>query len=134
MAKESGIGMTCTVDDSGGSARNISADITNLDFSTPRGVQVTTGLSSSAEDRLLLLADFSCTLNGVFNDGSNMSHDVFKTTSSTSVARTVTIVVSGQTLPNEAFPTDYPLTRAASGELTWAVPMVLSGATVPTWA
>ena len=102
MAKESGLGMTIAVDDSGGSARTISNDITNCDFATPRAVQDITGLDKSANERLLLLADFSVTLNGVFNDASNMSHDVFKTVSSTSVARTTTITISGQVLATES--------------------------------
>lgn len=91
-------------------------------------------MDKSAFERLLLLADFSITLNGVFNDAANLSHDVFKTVPSTSVARTVTLAVSGQTLANEALFTDYALTRAASGELTFAAPGVLSDGTVPTWA
>tara|TARA_R100000808_G_scaffold23386_1_gene51849 strand:+ start:566 stop:970 length:405 start_codon:yes stop_codon:yes gene_type:complete len=134
MAKESGIAMSIAVDDSGGSARTISNDITNFDFSTPRGMQVTTGLDKSAEERIQLLADFSITINGVFNDASNLSHAVFSTVPSSSVARTVTITISGQSLPNETFFTDYALTRAASGELTWSCPGLLSGGTVPTWA
>lgn len=135
IAKESGLGWTtCSVDDSGGSARAIKNDVTNLEFATPRGVQDITGIDKSAYERLLLLADFSVTLNGVFNDAANQAHDVFKTVSSTSVARTVTLTVSGQTLANECLFTDYPLTRADSGELTWAVPGVLSDGTVPTWA
>lgn len=134
MAKESGLGWTtASVDDAGGTARAIRNDFTNLQFSTPRAVQDITGIDKSAIERLLLLADFSVTFNGVFNDASNMSHDVFKTVSSTSVARTVTLVVSGQTLANECLFTDYPLTRADSGELTFAVPGVLSDGTVPTW-
>lgn len=135
MAKESGIGWTTgSVDDSAGTARDIKNDITNLQFATPRTVQDVTGIDKSAIERILLLADFSVTLNGVFNDASNMSHDVFKTVSSTSVARTTTLVISGQTLANEVLYTDYPLTRAAGGEFTWAVPGVLADGTVPTWA
>ena len=91
MPKESGLGFSAIVDDSSGSARTISNDITNLDFSTPREEQDITGLDKSARERLLLLADFSVTFNGVFNDASNMSHDVFKTVPSSSVARTVTM-------------------------------------------
>ena len=134
MAKESGLGMTVAVDDSGGTARSIENDITSLDFSTPRGVQDSTGIDSSAMERILLLADFSITLNGVFNDATNAAHDVFKTVSSTSVTRTITIVHSGQTLPNEAILTDYALSRAANGELTWTVPGQLNSTVVPTWA
>jgi hypothetical protein len=135
MAKETGLGWTtASVDDSGGNARAIKNDITNLQFATPRGVQDVTGIDKSAYERLLLLADFSVTLNGVFNDASNQAHDVFKTVPSTSVARTVTLTVSGQTLANETLFTDYALTRGADGSLTWSAPGVLSDGTVPTWA
>ncbi|WP_367138845.1 MULTISPECIES: hypothetical protein [Streptomyces] len=135
MAKESGLGWTtCSVDDSAGTARAIKNDVTHLQFATPRAVQDITGIDKSAMERLLLLADFSVTLNGVFNDASNQSHDVFKTVPSTSVTRTITLSVSGQTLANEVLFTDYPLTRSNSGELTWAVPGVLADGTVPTWA
>jgi len=133
MAKESGLGFSVIVDDSGGSARTISNDITNLDFSTPREEQDITGLDKSARERLLLLADFSVTFNGVFNDASNMSHDVFKTVPSSSVARTVTMAISGQTLACEAFFSDYALSRSSSGELTWSAPGALAGGAVPTW-
>ena len=134
MAKESGIGAAIAVDDSGGSARTISNDITDFSFSTPRGIQDITGLDKSARETLQTLADFSITINGVFNDASNLSHAVFSTVPSSSVARTVTITISGQSLPNETFFNDSALTRAATGELTWSAPGVLAGGTVPTWA
>jgi hypothetical protein len=135
MTKESGLGWTTfSVDDSGGSVRAIKNDITNFGFATPRGVQDVTGIDKSAYERLLLLADFSVDPTGVFNDAANASHDVFKTVPSTSVARTVTLTISGQTLAAEVLFTDYSLTRAASGELTWTAPGVLADGTVPTWA
>lgn len=134
MAKESGLGMTVNVDDSGGVARDISNDIRSIRFSTPRGVQEVTGLDKSAIERLLLLADGQVTIEGVFNDAVNMSHDVFKTVPSTSVARTVTIAISGQTLAMEMLFSDYELTRAADGSLTWTAPGQLSDGSVPTWA
>lgn len=135
MAKESGLGWTtCSVDDATGTPQAIKNDITNLQFATPRAVQDITGIDKSAMERLLLLADFSITLNGVFNDAANMSHAVFKTVPSSQVARTVSLAVSGQTLANECLFTDYPLSRSDSGELTFAAPGVLSDGTVPTWS
>lgn len=135
MAKESGMGWTThSIDDSAGTARDIRNDITNFQFATPRGVQDVTGIDKSAMERILLLADFSITNNGVFNDEANKSHDVFKTVPSTSVARTTTLVISGQTLPNEVLYTDYSLTRNQDGSLTWTAPGVLSDGTVPTWS
>jgi hypothetical protein len=133
MAKEAPT-MTVAVDDSGGSARSIENDLTSVDWATPRGIQDVTGVNKSANERLLLLADASITFNGVFNDASNLGHDVFKTISSSSVARTVTLVMSGKTLPNEMLLTDYALTRSSAGELTYSVPGVLSDGTAPTWS
>ncbi len=91
-------------------------------------------MDKSAMERLLLLADASVQLNGVFNPAADQSHDVFKTVPSTAVARTVTLVVSAQTLPNEMLFSDYALTRAADGSLTWTAPGALSDGTLPTWA
>ena len=135
MPKETGLGITTlSVDDSATAVKTIINDIVNFSFSTPRGVQDVTGVDKSAMERLLLLADASVDLNGVFNDAADQSHDVFKTVPSTSVACTVTLVVSGQTLAGEYLFTDYALTRAADGSLTWAAPGVLSDGTVPTWS
>jgi hypothetical protein len=134
MTKESGLGFSVAIDNSAGSAQTISNDITNLTISTPRAEQDTTGLDKSAHERLLLLADAAFGYNGVFNDASNMSHDVFKSVPSTSVARTCTNAISGQTLASECLFTDYGLTRAADGSFTWTAPGALADGTVPTWA
>lgn len=135
MAKSSGLGWTTlSVDNSAGTAQPIKNDITNLQFATPRGVQDVTGVDKSAFERILLLADFSITLAVVFNPSANQCHDVFKTVPSTSVVRTTSMTVNGVSLNNEVLYTDYPLTRAASGEFTSTVPGVLADGTVPTWA
>jgi hypothetical protein len=133
ISKASGLGWTTlSADDSAGTPVVIKNDCTNLSFATPRGVQDITGVDKSAFERLLLLADFSVTLNGVYNTA--VSHSVFKTVPSTSVNRTLSMTVNAVSLNNEVIFTDYPLTRAQSGELTWAVPGSLSDGTVPTWA
>lgn len=136
MAKQTGLGWTaCTVDDSAGNPEAIVNDVTDLQFATPRGVQDVTGIDKSAIERLLLLADFSTTLNGVANfAGSPSSHDVFKTVPSTSVARTTTLTVGGKTLAPEVLYTDYQLKRGTDGSLTYSAPGVLANGAVPTWA
>jgi hypothetical protein len=134
MAKETGLGWAALmIDDATGDPDDLREDVTNFNFATPRGVQDVTGVDKSAMERLLLLADFSVTLNGVFDDETDKAHAVLRTVPSTSVARTVTITVSGQSLPNETLFTDYALTRNADGSLTWTAPGVLTGGTVPTW-
>lgn len=135
MAKQSGMGWTTlSVDDGAAALQAIKNDVTNFQFATPRAVQDVTGVDKSAMERILLLADFSITLNGVFNTDANMSHAVFKTIPSTSVTRTVTLVVAAQTLTNECLLTDYSLARAQDGSLLWSVPGVLQSGTAPTWA
>jgi hypothetical protein len=138
MAKTSGLGSVLIVADAGAVARTISNDVTNYSFSTPRASQDVTGLDKNAIERILLLADYTNTLNGVFNTTANQSHDVFKTVPSTSVARATTIgvLVGGGTpqLICNVLYTDYQITRAATGELTWQVPGSLADGTVPTWS
>ena len=133
MAKTSGLAWTtCSLDDSAGTPVVIKNDVTDLSFATPRGVQDVTGIDKSAFERLLLLADFTVDLKGVFNSAT--SHTALKTVPSTSVNRTLSLTVAGATLNNEVIITDYALSRSSSGELTWSAPGVLSDGTVPTWS
>lgn len=135
MPKQNGLGWTTlSVDDSGGTPRDIRNDVTNFSFATPRAVQDSTGVDKSANERLQLLADFSIELNGIFNPTANASHSALKTVPSTSVARTVSLAIASQTLANECLFGNYDLTRAATGELTWAATGQLSDGTVPTWS
>jgi hypothetical protein len=137
MAKSTGLAWTTLgVGDSSNSVQDIRNDVTNLAFTTPRAVQDVTGIDKSAKEVLLLLADFTITLTGVFNPAANLSHAVFSTVPSTSVLRTVNIVVNTKTLDQSAAVmfTDYANTRATGGEFTWTAPGVLGSGAVPTWS
>jgi hypothetical protein len=136
MAKASGLGQTAlSIDNSSGSVQALVNSFTNWQFATPRGVQDVTGVDKSAMERILLLADFSMTVNGPWDSASSPNpHDVFKDIPTTSVSRTVTITHLSKTMTAECLLTDYPLTRATSGELTWAVPGVLCNGVAPTWS
>jgi hypothetical protein len=95
-------------------------------------------VDKSAHERLLLLADFTVNFKGVLNTASNMSHAVFSTVPSTSVTRSCSIApTSSNSSPilvcNTLF-SDYAITRAAAGELTWDVKGDLADGAVPTWA
>lgn len=134
MAKATGLGWSVltVADSSGTNYIDIRDDVTDLSFSTPRGVQDVTGIDVSAHQRLLLLADFSITPKGVFN--SAVSHAVFKTVPSTSVNRLTTITVNGTNLSANCLYSDYALTRSATGELTWQAPGALADGSTPTWS
>ena len=132
MTKENGLGMTLGVDVSaGGALKQLENDITNVTFDIPRAIQDTTGLDKSGHERLHLLADYSVSMNGVFNDGTDKSHDVFKVVAG---VRTVTIIHSAQTLTGECLLNGYNLSRAAGGELTWAVQAQNSDGAVAAWS
>ena len=132
MAKTTGLSWTTlSVDTSTPTLTDIRNDVTNFEFSTPRAVQEVTGVDKSAIERLLLLADFSITLNGVFN--AALSHTVFEDVGNTDVVRTVSITVAAKSLSNECLLTDYALTRGDDGSLTWSVPGVLADGTAPNW-
>ena len=132
MTKKTGLGMTFAVDVSaGGAAKNLENDITTCTCDIPRGMQDTTGLDKSGPERLHLLADLTCTWTGVFNDGSNMSHEVLKVQAG---VRTLTIVHSDQTLTGECLLTGYNLTRAADGSLTYSSGLQNADGAVAAWS
>ncbi len=132
MAKETGLAQTTlSIDNDAGVLKDVKNDVTNWDFTTPFGVQETTGVDKSAIERLLLLADLSGTLNGVFNPTADRIHAVLS--GNLRVVRTLTQVVSAKTFSNEVLFTSYGLTRAAGGELTVQAPFVLADGTVPVW-
>jgi hypothetical protein len=133
MSKITGLGWTTlSVDTAAGSPVDIRNDITDFEFSTPREEQDVTGIDKSAKERLLLLADFSIEVNGVFN--ASTSHTVFKTVPSTDVARTVSLGIASQTLACETRFSDYQLKRSNSGEFTFTAPGALADGSVPTWS
>lgn len=135
MTAEAGFPFAVTVDDAASAAQVLSTAINSLQFATPRGVQDITAVSMSAIARQLLLADFSVTFSiAAFDDGANLTHAVFKTVSSSSVARTTTLAISGQSIAPEVLYTDYQLNRGSDGSLTSSVPGVLANGVVPTWS
>jgi hypothetical protein len=137
MSKSTGLGMSVALDDSGGTARTISNDVTSFQWATPRGVQDITGVDKSAMERQLLLADFSGTLTGVFNPtATTSSHAVLSTVCTSSAQRTLTLATVSTptaTLANEVIVTDYQLQRNDAGELVWTAPFSLANGAVPTW-
>lgn len=134
MAKQSGIGLTTlSVDDSGGTPVDLRNDITGFQLATPRGVQDVTGIDKSAIERIVLLADATVTLNGVFNPSASKSHQTLRTVSSSGSQRTVSLAIASQTLAMEMLFTDYNLNRAQDGSLVWTSPGSLADGNVPTW-
>ena len=136
MAKQSGLGDYFAVDNSAGSLKDISNDVTGLGVNIAQNLIDITGIDKSAMERLIALGDGSFTVSGVFNATANMSHDVFKTRTGT---RTVDYKIGGNTTSNpyltmECLVDGYNLTRGADGTLTWTAGLQLQSGTTPTWS
>lgn len=134
MAKASGVGWTnLSVDDITLVARNIRNDCTNLNFATPRAADDVTGLDKLSVERVLLLGDFTITMNGAYNPAAAGAHQTLKHITSSAVVRTTTLEVNSAIMPNEVLYTDYSLARAQGGALTWSATGSLADGTIPTW-
>jgi len=136
MSKTSGLGAAIVVDDATGSPQTISNDVTDFTMATPRAVQDITGVDKSAHERLLLLADGTVQLKGVFNVAANMSHAVLSSVPSTSVTRTTKITPTASSTPYlsmEMLFSSYDVSRSSSGELTWSADGSLADGTAPEW-
>jgi hypothetical protein len=133
MPAESGLGLTLTIDDGGGTGRAVTG-VTGVTFNTPRAQQDVTSLQYSAMVRLLLLSDFSMTVNFVFDDTTDVGcFHVFKTHTDNDT-RTVVIAHSGQTLTAECVLTDVSWNRAQDGSLTGSATLILANGTAAAWS
>ena len=137
MAKQTGLGDYVAVDDSGGTVRDISNDISGgYGINIAQDLLETTGLDKSARERLTGMSDGDVTLTGTFNAASNKSRDVFKTRTT---ARTFDLRVGGNTsgypkLAMEMVIANYNIARDSAGVLTWTATLNLSDGTVPAWS
>ncbi len=143
MAKVTGLAVTTlSVGDTAGpnAATDIRNDVLDFTFATPRATFDVTGVDKSAIERLLGLADFSCSLHMGYNPSGQ--HVIFSTVSSTSVNRCLLLTMSGKNLNLGATGagngavlfTDYQWVRTAAGEATTTAPGVLANGSVPTWS
>lgn len=126
MAKISGITTAATI-----AGNVISNDITSITVDTPYGVQDITGLDKSAIERLLLRADATGTITGVFNVASSMSHATLKTPGSKTFV--IAFASAAATATFTAVTTNYAVSMGADGSLTWSVNYQLSSGTALAW-
>jgi len=136
VAKQTGLGDYFACDNSAGSLKDISNDVTGLGVNIGQNLFDITGLDKSAMERLIGLGDGSFAVSGVFNPTANQSHDVFKTRTGT---RTVDYKIGGNTQGNpyltmECLVDSYNLTRGSDGSLTWSAGLQLQSGTTPTWS
>ena len=135
MAKQTGLGDYLAVDDSGGTARDISNDIGDYGINIAQELIDTTGLDKSARERITGMSDSDVTITGFFNAASNKSHDVFKTRTGT---RTFDLRIGGNSSSNpklamEMQVASYNITRGSDGSLGFTAGMNRADGTGPAW-
>lgn len=137
MAKESGLGMAISVDDSAGAPQVLTTDILTVTITMPSNIQDVTSVGSSGMERLYLLADLQMTFTGVFDKAANLAHQVFKnyrTCAGVELGRTTSLVHSSQTLAHPALKyQNYDLTRAADGSFVWTTTGLAADGSLPAW-
>ena len=136
MAIQAVLGDYLAVDDSGGSARDISDNVNSVEITNNQNLIDATTLSKSAIERIIGLGDFGLTINGTFDSASNKSHDVFKVKSGT---RTVSYAIGGNTQGNpiievECLVSEYNISRGADGTLTFTAALQGQSGSVATWS
>jgi len=135
MAKQTGIGTVIQVDDSSGTARDISDDITNYDINIAQNSIDVTTISKSAMERLIGLGDLTVSISGVFDAASNKWHDVFGTRTG---VRTFDVRIGGDTSGNPRLQAEMivlgsNISQGADGSITCSADLSLENGTDPTW-
>lgn len=133
MPKESGIGVTLSIDESGGTARDVSNDVGETNIDTPAESHDVTGLDSSAHERVYGLHDFQASITGYFNDTSQALFDVLKTAGSTTATRTFSWTLSAQILAVETLLTRCTWGRSRAAEMSVQATFELQSGDDPTW-
>ena len=67
MAKQTGLGDYIAIDDSGGTPRDISDNVTALGVAPTQNLLESTTLAKSAVERLIGLGDVSITVSGIYD-------------------------------------------------------------------
>jgi len=126
MTKYAGLGLTFTLDNSGGSGQAITNDVGTFTIDTPTGEQDVTGLDKSAIERLQLLTDCTITVGGNgFPSSTTMG-------CFTNRANSRTLVIG---LPNsvtatvEVFIFGFKISRGQDGGITWEATLKLNNGT-----
>src|SRR5690349_211959 len=133
MAKITGITSVVTIADAGGTARTISADVTDFTINQNRNQIDVTGVDKDFMERLPGLGDWSIGLSGVFDPGSNLAHAVFS--SMGTALRSFTLSFSnGGTANGTAALESYNVTRAQGGALTWQANLNCASGTGVVWS
>ena len=136
MAKQTGLGDYIAVDDSGGTARDISSDVTSLSIGNSQNLLEVTGLDKSAVERIVALSDGTANLSGTCNFAANKEHAVLA--EGRTATRTFDYRIGGNSSSNPRLQMElvigaYTVDRGAGGELTWSCDFSLQSGTVPDW-
>ena len=136
MAKQTGLGDYIAVDDSGGTARDISSDVTSLSIGNSQNLLEVTGLDKSAVERIVALSDGTANLSGTCNFAANKEHAVLA--EGRTATRTFDYRIGGNSSSNPRLQMElvigaYTVDRGAGGELTWSCDLSLQSGTVPDW-
>jgi hypothetical protein len=143
MAKLSSKFMTVNVDDSGGTARDISNDVESVEIPYNYDEHDVTGFSEGSHNVITGLAAMPITINGNFNAAATTgSHTVLSGILGSTTSKTVTIDIGQGAAPTTGDPEwsgEYTLTAYTvsagdpTGPLKFTATLNVMGSTAPSW-
>jgi hypothetical protein len=136
MAKQTGLGDYIAVDDSGGTARDISNDVSSLSIGNSQNLLEVTALDKSAVERLVGLSDGTVSMSGTSDFASNKVHAVLA--EGRTATRTFDYRIGGNSSTNPRLQMEmvigsYNFDRGTDGSATWSAELSLQSGTVPDW-
>tara|TARA_R110002020_G_scaffold212357_1_gene418835 strand:+ start:2446 stop:2868 length:423 start_codon:yes stop_codon:yes gene_type:complete len=136
MAKQTGLGDYIAIDDSGGTARDISSDVSSLSIGNTQNLLEVTALDKSAVERLVALSDGTASISGTCNFSANKEHAVLA--EGRGSTRTFDYRIGGNTSSNPRLQMEmvigaYTIDRGNDGSQTWSCELSLQSGTVPDW-
>lgn len=130
MAKQSGIPTSFSIDDSGGSPVTFSNSVATISLDISQAVQEVSGLDVTGTERITLRGDWSASLNGFWDDGSDVV-DVFGDIRG---ERDVVITYPGRTFTGVAVIGRFGDAIGEDGSDGWSAEISSQDGTFPTLA
>ena len=141
MAKLAGDHVSVSVDNSSGTAKDITLDVNAVDTGIVTDAHDVAAFGEAFHNFVPGQADAPITLTGLFNSATDRSHDVLKDLQSSGVVVTITIGIGQNTAPTTGDPefegeyycVGYTPSASNAAAITFTANFVVANATGAVW-
>ena len=134
MAKQTGLGATCAISDANGVSQTFSTDVRSFTINSSRAQIDVTGIDKSFFERLPGLGDYSIDIEGSFNNaGTATAVQALSTMGTALRAFSLVLGVAG-TVAGTAALSNWNVSRAQGGDLTYSATLNCANGTALVWS